>query len=69
MKFNAGDNGNEHFKFFSTSGTTETLWATIKSGQVIPENYSNFDERFVKKSGDTMTGDLAVPVLNATGRS
>lgn len=69
MKFNAGDNGNEHFKFFSTSGTTETLWVTIKDGQVIPENYTNFDGRFVKKSGDTMTGDLAVPVLNATGRS
>lgn len=69
MKFNAGDDGNEHFKFFSTSGTTETLWATIKSGQVIPENYSNFDGRFVKKSGDTMTGDLSVPVLNATGQS
>lgn len=69
MKFNAGDNGNEHFKFFSTSGTTETLWATIKSGQVIPENYSNFDGRFVRKTGDTMTGDLSVPVLNATGQS
>lgn len=69
MKFNAGDNGNEHFKFFSTSGSTERLWATIKDGQVIPENYTNFDGRFVKKSGDTMTGDLSVPVLNATGQS
>lgn len=69
MKFNAGDNGNEHFKFFSTSGTTEILWATIKDGQVIPENYTNFDGRFVRKTGDTMTGDLSVPVLNATGQS
>lgn len=69
MKFHTGDNGNEHFKFFSTSGTTERLWATIKDGQVVPENYTNFDGRFVKKSGDTMTGDLSVPVLNATGQS
>ena len=69
MKFNAGDNGNEHFKFFSTSGTTETLWATIKDGQVIPENYTNFDGRFVRKTGDTMTDDLTVPVLTVTNRS
>lgn len=69
IMFNAGDNGNEHFKFFSTLGSTERLWATIKDGQVIPENYTNFDGRFVKKSGDTMTGDLSVPVLNATGQS
>lgn len=69
MKFNAGDNGNEHFKFFSTSGTTETLWATIKSGQVIPANYGNFDERFVRKSGDVMTSTLSVPNINVTGNS
>ncbi|CCI88824.1 phage tail fiber-like protein [Yersinia phage phiR1-RT] len=47
MKFVAGDNGNECFKFFSAgSGGGETLWATVNSGQVIPANYGNFDTRY-----------------------
>ncbi|HBZ8158465.1 TPA: hypothetical protein MM329_000678 [Escherichia coli] len=63
MRFYAGDNGNEHFKFFSVGGSSETLWATINAGQVIPANYGNFDARYVNKTGDTMSGNLTVPTV------
>lgn len=68
MKFNAGDNGNEYFKFVSTSGSTERTWVDIKDGQVIPANYTNFDARYVDQKGDTMTGPLRIDTnSNADG--
>ncbi|HAW2200211.1 TPA: hypothetical protein JLO99_002736 [Escherichia coli] len=60
MKFNVGDNGNEYFKFVSTSGSTERTWVDIKDGQVIPSNYTNFDARYINSAGDTMNGNLTV---------
>lgn len=64
MNFVTSDNGNEYFRWSHSSGSTNTEWMALRSDglrvggtKVSLEGHSH-DDRYVKKSGDTMLGAL-----------
>ena len=80
MSFNTSDNGNEYFRWSHSSGSTNTEWMALRSDglrvrgtKVSLEGHSHndlyytkaeSDGRYVKKSGDTMSGVLTIDTTN-----
>ena len=64
MSFVTSDNGNEYFRWSHSSGSTNTEWMSLRSdglrvgGTKVSLEGHNHDDRYVKKSGDTMLGAL-----------
>lgn len=64
MSFVTSDNGNEYFRWSHSSGSTNTEWMALRSdglrvgGTKVSLEGHNHDDRYVKKSGDTMLGAL-----------
>ncbi len=64
MSFVTSDNGNEYFRWSHSSGSTNTEWMSLRSdglrvgGTKVSLEGHTHDDRYVKKSGDTMLGAL-----------
>ena len=70
MSFVTSDNGNEYFRWSHSSGSTNTEWMALRSdglrvgGTKVSLEGHTHDDRYVKKSGDTMTGVLTINTTN-----
>lgn len=64
MSFVTSDNGNEYFRWSHRSGSTNTEWMALRSdglrvgGTKVSLEGHTHDDRYIKKSGDTMLGAL-----------
>lgn len=64
MSFVTSDNGNEYFRWSHSSGSTNTEWMSLRSdglrvgGTKVSLEGHTHDDRYVKRSGDTMLGAL-----------
>lgn len=64
MSFVTSDNGNEYFRWSHSSGSTNIEWMSLRSdglrvgGTKVSLEGHTHDDRYVKKSGDTMLGAL-----------
>ena len=64
MSFVTSDNGNEYFRWSHSSGSTNTEWMALRSdglrvgGTKVSLEGHTHDDRYVRKSGDTMLGAL-----------
>ena len=64
MSFVTSDNGNEYFRWSHSSGSTNTEWMALRSdglrvgGTKVSLEGHTHDDRYVKRSGDTMLGAL-----------
>lgn len=65
MSFVTSDNGNEYFRWSHNAGPTNTEWMALRSdglrvrGTKVSLEGHTHDDRYVKKAGDTMQGNLA----------